>query len=108
MKRFRVEPNDDALSDARSAYIWIYEQSPDAADQWYEGLWAAVGSLENNPLRCPLAPENSFFEDEIRQLIFGRYRILFTLFDDSVIVIRVLHGARNYVLPGTDLSDFEM
>ncbi|MEO6393730.1 MAG: type II toxin-antitoxin system RelE/ParE family toxin [Pyrinomonadaceae bacterium] len=108
MKRFRVEPTDDALVDLRLAYIWIYDQSPDAADHWYEGLWTAIGSLGKNPLRCPLAPENSFFVDEIRQLIYGRYRILYTLMDESVIVIRVLHGAREYVLPDLDIRDLEM
>jgi len=32
---------------------------------------------------------------EIRRLVFGRYLIFYTLAEDRVVVLRVLHGARN-------------
>ncbi len=40
------------------------------------------------PLRCAFAFENNFFEEEIRQLIYGKgknaYRILFTVTEKSI------------------------
>ena len=59
----------------------------------------AFRSLEKNPLRCPLAPESVFFKEEIRQLVYGQYRILFTVKGDTVYVLRVRHGAMEYLKP---------
>ncbi|WP_228042237.1 MULTISPECIES: hypothetical protein [unclassified Tychonema] len=50
------------------------------------------------PSRCSFAFENSFFDEEIRQLVYGKgrnaYRILFTIVDDSVQIIFVRHAAQ--------------
>ena len=102
MSDYRVEPTDKSLVDAGEAYFWISEQSESAALRWYEGLLKAFRSLEKNPLRCPLAPESAFFEEEIRQLIYGRYRILFTVEGEKVFVLRVRHSAREYLRPEED------
>lgn len=102
MTTYRVEPTDKALMDAGEAYFWINEQSEGAALRWYEGLLKAFRSLEKNPLRCPLAPESVFFEEEIRQLIYGKYRILFTVEGETVFVLRVRHSAQEYLRPEGD------
>lgn len=102
MTTYRVEPTDKALVDAGEAYFWINEQSEAAALRWYEGLLKAFRSLERNPLRCPLAPESAFFEEEIRQLIYGKYRILFIIEGEAVFVLRVRHGAREHLKPDDD------
>ena len=99
MTDYRVEPTDKALVDAGEAYFWISEQSEGAALRWYEGLMKAFRSLEKNPLRCPVAPESAVFEEEIRQLIYGKYRILFTIEKETVFVLRVRHGAQDYLKP---------
>ena len=102
MKTYRVEPTDKALVDAGEAYFWISEQSEGAALRWYEGLLKAFRSLEKNPLRCPLAPESAFFKEKIRQLIYGKYRILFIVEGETVFVLRVRHTAREYLRPEED------
>lgn len=107
MTTYRVEPTDKALVDAGEAYFWINEGSAEAALRWYEGLMKAFRSLEKNPLRCPLAPESAFFEEEIRQLGYGKYRILFIVEGETVFVLRVRHGAREYLKPEEDESDAE-
>ena len=107
MKTYRVEPTDKALVDAGEAYFWINEQSEGVALRWYKGLMKAFRSLEKNPLRCPLAPESAFFEGEIRQLIYGKYRILFTVEGETVFVLRVRHGAREYLKPEEDEGERE-
>jgi plasmid stabilization system protein ParE len=99
MTNYRVEPTDKALVDAGEAYFWISEHSEGTALRWYEGLMKAFRSLEKNPLRCPLAPESVFFEEEIRHLVYGKYRILFTVKGETVYVLRVRHGAMEYLKP---------
>lgn len=107
MMSYRVEPTDKALADAGAAYFWINEQSETSALRWYEGLLKAFRSLEKSPLRCPLAPESAFFEEEIRQLIYGKYRILFTVEGATVFVLRVRHGAREHLKPEDDEDEEE-
>jgi plasmid stabilization system protein ParE len=102
MTTYQIEPTDKALVDTGEAYFWINEQSQGAALRWYEGLLKAFRSLEKNPLRCPLAPESAFFEEEIRQLIYGKYRILFTVEDETAFVLRVRHSSQEYLRPEED------
>jgi hypothetical protein len=58
------------------------------------------------PSRCSLAFENSFFDEEIRQLVDGKgrnaYRILFTIVDDSVQIIFVRHAAQKPIIGESD------
>ena len=41
------------------------------------------------PKAFPLAPENDEFSEEIRQMIVGRYRVLFTIKGREVHVLHV-------------------
>jgi plasmid stabilization system protein ParE len=107
MKTYRVEPTDKVSVDAGEAYFWINEQSEGAALRWYEGLMKAFRSLEKNPLRCPPAPESVFFEEEIRQLVYGKYRILFTAEGETVYVLRVRHSAMKYLKPEDEEAEEE-
>ena len=103
---FRVEVTDQAEAEAEEAYLWILERAPEAAVRWWNGLDAAILSLEEMPARCPLAPENDEFEEEIRELLYGkrqhRYRILFTISEQTVVVLHIRHGAREH-LKGEDV-----
>ena len=101
MTVYRVEPTHRALADADEAFLWIYDEAPESALRWYDGLLDAFKSLGKNPTRCSLAQENPFFENEIRQLLYGRYRILFTLRGKTVYILRVRHGAREHLTPET-------
>lgn len=96
--KYRVEITDTAAADAEAAYLWIRSQSPDAADRWFNGLYAAIDSLETFPARCGLAPEAEDAEVEVRQLLYGRrphvYRILLVIRGTTVFILHIRHGAR--------------
>ena len=87
-----------AESDIDEAYQWLARQNSEAAVRWYNKLLKVIFSLEVFPERCPLAPENKFFPQEIREMFHGRrpykYRILFTVAAGKVHVLHVRHGAR--------------
>ncbi len=99
MTVFRVEPTRRAFADADEAFMWIYNEAPEAAVRWYDGLLDAMRSLERNPLRWGLAREDPFFEEEIRQFVYGRYRVLYTVRKKTVYVLRVRHSARETLTP---------
>ena len=79
-----------------NAYEWIAADSPGQAILWFNGLVEVSESLSTNPERCPRAPESNEVDREIRQLLYGKYRILFMIRDDTVYLLHVRHGARQY------------
>ena len=67
-------------------------RTPDLANDWYNDLQEAIDSLKTFPRRCPIAPEASFFDLEVRQLITGKrskYRILYVVEDDRVSILHI-------------------
>ncbi len=95
---YRIEYTDTAKIELKNAFEWIREQSPFHAEIWREGIIDAVSSLIAFPERCPIAPENNVFDDEIRQLLYGKrhrtYRILFTIKKDIIWILHIRHGFR--------------
>jgi plasmid stabilization system protein ParE len=60
------------------------------AQQWVRQLRTAVREqLAVVPKAFPVAPEDEEFPEEIRQMIVGRYRILFTIKGCKVHVLHV-------------------
>ena len=98
MKKYQVEMTATAEAELREAYLWIQEDSPERAVRWRKGLLKQIERLETLPERCPFAPENEFFAEDIRQLLHGqrggRYRILFVIEKDTVYVLHIRQGAR--------------
>ena len=92
-----IQPN--AQTDIERAYRWLLERAPTRAVTWYNGLQQAIDSLQSLPERCSLAPEDEYFSEEIRQLLYGRrggvYRILFTIVDNIVHILHVRHSAQD-------------
>ena len=56
---YLVELSQTAETEVLEAFVWKGERSFSAASQWYNGLMAAIASLEEQPKRCPLAPDNA-------------------------------------------------
>ena len=59
-----------AEQELNAAADWIAEYSPDAAARWFNSFVDSLLSLEKNPNRCGLAPENVASSYELRQLIY--------------------------------------
>src|SRR5689334_19654111 len=57
---------------AERDFVALYDaldvEHSDAAVRWFNGLQRAVFTLEVNPHRCPMTPENK----NLRQLLYGR------------------------------------
>ncbi len=104
--QYRVIIQPEAEQGIKDVYLWLSLSSPRQGRIWLEGLYKSIMSLQQMPLRCSLAFENSFFGEEIRQLIYGKgrntYRILFTVIEDEVQVLFVRHSAQKPLLPEDD------
>ncbi len=95
--RLRITPS--ARRELDEALDWIARRSPGSARPWQVGALRVIRSLTDFPRRCSLAPENDAHKVEVRQLLYGDYRILFTIDGETVRILRVRHGARRPVTP---------
>jgi len=55
-----------------------------------------IDTLELFPDRCPVVPDGNLAQLGYRMLIIGNYIAFFKVYEDEVIVYRVLHGKRDY------------
>jgi plasmid stabilization system protein ParE len=101
---YRVEVTEQAQADAEAAYEWIVEhRSREQGERWYRGLLRQIATLSKSPLRCPLAGESDKFPHKLRVLLYGKrgnkYRVIFTVENDTAVVLFVHHSARDELQP---------
>lgn len=91
MKRYAVVFEESAQLDVRRSYDWgCRVWGKKEAQRWIRDLRAAVlNQLALIPKGFPLAPEDEEFSEEIRQMVVGRYRVLFTIRKHKVHVLQV-------------------
>ena len=91
MKRYVVIFEDSAQADVRGSFDWgCGAWGRREAQRWVRQLRAAVfEQLGIVPKAFPLALEDDEFSGEIRQMIVGRYRVLFTIKGRKVHVLHV-------------------
>jgi plasmid stabilization system protein ParE len=95
-----------ALKDAEDIYGYIAREAPVAAEHWVAELFEVIESLARFPRRCAPATEEPVLRVGLRQMVFGNYRILFTVDEEArvVNVPHIRHGARRLLEPG-DLDE---
>lgn len=94
---YRVEIAKSAEAQLEELYVWVAQRASSQGAAWFNRLEQAILSLDQNPERCPIAPESFDPDQPVRVLNFGRsphvYRVFFTV-DGSANVVRVLHVRR--------------
>lgn len=99
MRHFEVRLTARAEDDIRETYDYIKRHGPADPDDWKAGLAGKLSSLEEFPTWAPLAPESEHTREEIRQILYGPFRVLFLVRNDVVYVLTVRHGAREFLRP---------
>jgi toxin ParE1/3/4 len=95
--KYRVELLPRARRDLRRLYQRIGADDSLQAAAWFNGLEAAVLSLDEHPARGAPIPESR----ALRHLLYGTkphiYRIIYTIEEQTrvVSVLHVRHGARD-------------
>jgi len=93
-----------ALSDIRELQKYIAKDSPYYARQFIGKIFGAVEKLVDYPKIGRQVPEAD--RDDIRELIFQGYRIIYTIQRDFVYVVTVVHGSRD--LTRTDIKPWDV
>jgi toxin ParE1/3/4 len=91
--------------DIEAAYLYIRADSPEAARRWRIRLRDLIRTLSFFPQRHEIAAEARDCEVELRQMLYGNYRVLYTVDADTVKVHGLRHGARRPLRPDELPSD---
>jgi plasmid stabilization system protein ParE len=91
MKKYTVIFHPDAEQDIRTSYDWgcrVWGKTK-AKQSARELPKAITKRLAVFPESCPLAPESEELSVPVRQMIVGRYRVLFTIQGGNVHILHV-------------------
>jgi plasmid stabilization system protein ParE len=83
-----------ARTDLAAIGDWISRDSPRRALSFVGELRRRCRALGEHPRAFPLVPGHE--TDGIRRRVYGDYLIFYRIETDRVIVLRILHGARDY------------
>jgi toxin ParE1/3/4 len=81
-----------AKKDLRNIATYIGKDNPERAISFVAEIDQKIRLLTERPFSFPAHEE---WQDGLRSALHGQYHIIFEVADDEVIVLRVLHGARN-------------
>lgn len=82
---YRVEIAKSAQAQLEELYLWVVERAPSQGGAWFNRLEQAILSLDQNPKRCPVAPESFDSSHPIRVLHYGRSPHVYRVFSPSTI-----------------------
>ena len=92
MQGYSTALSEKAQSDIINIYLYIEQRNPVAAEAITDKLRVATETLREQPRMGALRTD---IGKGIRHLVVGNYLILYRVEDETVQVLRYLHGARN-------------
>ncbi len=94
LKPYKITFAPEATEEIENIFLYIAEDSPQNATNWYFSIYDKIQTLKIFPLRCPLAFESRYHDYEIRHLILGNYRVLYRIQKQTVQILHIRHGAQ--------------
>ena len=89
----RIEWTRSALQDASALRDYIARDSSAYADHFVERIIEAVEKAARFPRIGRQLPEAD--DDAIREILYGKYRIVYRVEAERILVLMVIHGARD-------------
>lgn len=100
-----IEWSERARADVRDLHAYIAKDSPYYARRFTERIIASVEKLVEFPKIGRVVPEAEG-RDDVRELIYQGYRIIYLIQPDHVFIVTILHGSRD--LAGGELKPWEV
>jgi addiction module RelE/StbE family toxin len=79
---------------------YIAQDNPSAAAKWVEVLFKKVQQLKSSPKSGRTVPETR--RDDIRELIYGNYRIIYRIEKNRISIFTIRHGKQ--ILPVEEIK----
>lgn len=91
----RIAWSPVAVERASEIVDYIAQDKPSAADNWIRTIFSKVEQLRSNPEIGRIVPEIN--ERQIRELIYGNYRIIYHVEAKQISILTIRHGKQ--ILP---------
>lgn len=88
-----IEWSLQAQTDLQGLYSYISKDSPFYARQFVERIFLAVEKLRLHPKIGRVVPEAH--REDVRELLFHNYRIMYVLETKRIYIVTVIHGSRD-------------
>jgi len=86
-----------AEDDLNEIVDYLLEHSINAANEFIDGLEHLSQQLSNYPESTPLIRNKKLRNRGYRVAIVGDYLLFYTLRNECVYIMRIIHGKRNYL-----------
>ncbi|MDA3835167.1 MAG: type II toxin-antitoxin system RelE/ParE family toxin [Spirochaetales bacterium] len=100
-----IEWSQRARSDIRDLKAYIAKDSPYYAQRFIERVIASVEKLEEFPKIGRPVPEAEG-HDDVRELIYQGYRIIYRTLSERIFIVTILHGSRD--LAGNEVKPWDV
>lgn len=90
----KIKYSDTAKNDLKKISNWIAEENPVRARSFVQELAATCDGL----LHVPLSNQSvgMFHEQTVRRKVSGNYLIFYFVRNETLEIVRILHGAQDY------------
>lgn len=107
MKHYKVNFHPMAEQDLRASFAWgVTVWGKPQAQKWLHKFYATCKKrLSQFPKSCPIAQESEDLGTELRHFVIDRYRVIFTIKDDTVTVLYVRGAYIGTTVDDADESD---
>lgn len=89
-----------AVERASTISDYIAQDNPTAAAKWIETIFKKVEQLKVSPQSGRVVPEVN--SKEIRELIYGNYRIIYRVENKQISILTIRHGKQ--ILPTDEIG----
>jgi len=89
----RIIRSKPARSDLRDIWLYIAEDSVEAADRFLDRIDRIIRMLAENPA---IGERQDGIRQGLRRFVVGNYLVFYEAIDNGIRVVRVLHGARRW------------
>jgi toxin ParE1/3/4 len=90
-----IEWSPRSLRETQEIGEYIAADRPGAAEAWLEGLVATVERLASFPRSGRLLEIDPERDYELREILYGSYRVFYRIVTDRVEILRLVHTRRD-------------
>ena len=85
--------SEPAVADLSALHTYIAKDSVQFANVFISKIISAVDRLAQFPESGRVVPERKV--REIREVVYQRYRIIYRMMSDEIVILTVVHGSRD-------------
>ena len=96
MEKYDVVFSQSALDDVEDIVLYIAKDSIWSAVKMHDSIIGAANRLSEFPMIGRAVPDEKISRRGFRMIGTGKYLLFYKVYDKRVVILRVLHDARDY------------